>query len=137
MPKPTITKVLDRMSEAGLIRVAHDPKDRRVRRTYLTKKGRSLKGDAGVRWYAVEEQLLKKPPGIPPKVLATRPKELEAEGFIQKHAEKSNPPKVIRWSLAKKGLDALRIRMMIDRFGAKWHVDKVFDDRRPRTLGEL
>ena len=59
LEKPTITKVLERMSEAGLIRVQKDQKDRRVRRVYLTEKGRSLKGEVRRRWYLVEEQLLR------------------------------------------------------------------------------
>jgi DNA-binding HxlR family transcriptional regulator len=36
--------------------------------------------------------LLKSLAGIPPKVLATRLKQLEQEGFIEKHVEKSVPP---------------------------------------------
>ena len=45
LEKPTITKVIERMSEAGLIRVEKDQKDRRVRRVYLTERGKSLKGE--------------------------------------------------------------------------------------------
>jgi len=82
-------------------------------------------------------RLLKTLPHIPPKMLATRLKELEAEGFTQKHVEKSKPPKVVRWSLTEKGLDAIRIGMMVGAFGAKWHADRVFDDKRPRKLREL
>ena len=59
LEKPTITKVMERMSEAGLIRVEKDQKDRRVRRVYLTERGRSLKGEVRRRWYLVEEQLFK------------------------------------------------------------------------------
>jgi DNA-binding MarR family transcriptional regulator len=59
LEKPTITKVMERMSEAGLIRVEKDQKDRRVRRVYLTEWGKSLKGEVRKRWYLVEEQLFK------------------------------------------------------------------------------
>jgi DNA-binding MarR family transcriptional regulator len=59
LEKPTITKVMERMSEAGLIKVEKDQKDRRVRRVYLTERGRSLKGEVRRRWYLVEEQLFK------------------------------------------------------------------------------
>jgi len=59
LEKPTITKVMERMSEAGLIRVEKDQKDRRVRRVYLTERGKSLKGEVRKRWYLVEEQLFK------------------------------------------------------------------------------
>jgi MarR family transcriptional regulator, organic hydroperoxide resistance regulator len=59
LEKPTITKIMERMSEAGLIRVEKDQKDRRVRRVYLTERGRSLKGEVRRRWYLVEDQLFK------------------------------------------------------------------------------
>lgn len=59
LEKPTITKVIERMSEAGLIKVEKDQKDRRVRRVYLTERGRSLKGEVRRRWYLVEDQVFK------------------------------------------------------------------------------
>ncbi len=75
--------------------------------------------------------------GIPPKVLATRLKQLEHEGFIVKRVEKSVPPKVVRWSLTEKGVDAIRIGMMLAAFGSKWYASRVFDDERPRKLNEI
>ena len=48
---------MERMSEAGLIRVEKDQKDRRVRRVYLSERGRSLKEEVRRRWYLAEEQL--------------------------------------------------------------------------------
>lgn len=81
--------------------------------------------------------LLKSIPGIPSKVLATRLKQLEQEGFIEKFVEKSVPPKIIRWSLTEKGLDAVRIGMMIGAFGSRWHADVVFDDKKPRRMHEI
>ena len=82
-------------------------------------------------------RLLKSLPGIPPKVLATRLKQLELEGFIEKYVEKSSPPKIIRWSLTEKGLDAIRIGMMLGAFGAKWNAERVFYDKRPRKIREI
>ena len=76
-------------------------------------------------------------PGISEKVLGDRLKELEREGFLRRAVEKSQPPKVVRWSLTEKGYDAIRIGMMLGAFGSKWHADRVFPDRRPRGLGEL
>lgn len=55
---PTVTKILDRMSRTKLVRVEPDPSDRRVRRVYLTDKGRALKGEVRHRWGSVEKQLL-------------------------------------------------------------------------------
>ena len=82
-------------------------------------------------------RLLKSLPGIPHKVLAMRLKQLEHEGFIKKYIEKSVPPKVIRWSLTEKGVDAIRIGMILGAFGSKWYADRVFDDKRPRKLSEV
>jgi len=82
-------------------------------------------------------KLLKSLPGIPSKMLATRLKELEKEGFLEKRVEKSTPPKIVWWSLTEKGLDAIRIGMMVGAFGSRWHADRVFVDRRPRTIREL
>lgn len=82
-------------------------------------------------------QLLKSLACIAPKVLATRLKELEAEGFLERRVERSRPPKVVRWTLTEKGMDATRVGMMVAAFGAKWHPDRIFLDDRPRSVREL
>ena len=51
--------------------------------------------------------LLESHPGISPKVLATRLRELEREGLIKKIVEKDDPPKIIRWTLTEKGIDTI------------------------------
>ena len=81
--------------------------------------------------------LQKSLPGIPSKVLATRLKQLEEGGFIGKYVEKSIPPKIVRWSLTEKGIDALRVGMMLAVFGSKWYADRIFDDKRPRKMSEI
>jgi DNA-binding HxlR family transcriptional regulator len=81
--------------------------------------------------------LLRSLHGIPPKVLATRLKQLEQEGFIQKYVEKSVPPKIVRWSLTEKGIDAIRVGMMLAVFGSKWYADRVFEDKKPRKMSEI
>ena len=75
--------------------------------------------------------------GIPPRVLATRLKQLEAQGFVTKRIEKNVPPKVVRWSLTEKGVDAIRIGMMLAVFGSKWYASIVFDDETPRKMNEI
>jgi DNA-binding HxlR family transcriptional regulator len=75
--------------------------------------------------------------GIPPKVLATRLKQLENEGFIAKRVERNVPPRVVRWSLSEMGVDAMRIGMMLAVFGSKWYARRVFDDQRPRKMNEV
>jgi len=56
---PTITKVLERMSGADLVQVKPDPDDKRVRRVYLTDRGRALKNEVRDLWSSVEGQLLR------------------------------------------------------------------------------
>lgn len=82
-------------------------------------------------------KLTKALPSIPPKVLAARLKQLEQGGFIERHVERSVPPKIIKWTLTEKGLDAIRIAMMLTVFGSKWHADRVFNDKRPRKVREI
>ena len=81
--------------------------------------------------------LLRSLPSIPPKVLATRLKQLEHEELITKYVEKGVPPKIVRWSLTEKGLDAIRIGMMVGAFGAKWQADRVFFDKKPRRISDI
>lgn len=81
--------------------------------------------------------LLKSLPSVPPKVLATRLKQLEKDGFLSRFVEKSVPPMIVRWSLTEKGLDAIRIGMMLGAFGSKWNADVVFDDKRPRKMHDI
>ena len=81
--------------------------------------------------------LLKSLSSIPPKILATRLKQLEQQGFLTRYVEKSVPPMVVRWSLTEKGLDTIRIGMMLAAFGSKWNADTVFDDKRPRKMHEI
>jgi DNA-binding HxlR family transcriptional regulator len=93
--------------------------------------------DIGV--YGIDRfnQLLKSLSGIPEKILATRLKELEVEGFLLRTVERAVPPQIVRWSLTEKGLDAARVGMMMAAFGCKWNADKVFDDKRPRKMHEI
>jgi DNA-binding HxlR family transcriptional regulator len=93
--------------------------------------------DIGVYGRERFNQLLKSLPGISPRVLATRLKQLEDDGIVKKFVEKSKPPKIVRWSLTDKGLDALRVGMMVASFGARWQAERVFFDKMPRTTREL
>jgi DNA-binding HxlR family transcriptional regulator len=62
-------------------------------------------------------RLLESLPGIPPKVLATRLKELQQEGLIWPVENRRSHPKVVRWALTEKGMDAVAIIMMIAAYG--------------------
>jgi DNA-binding HxlR family transcriptional regulator len=81
-------------------------------------------------------RLLDTVPGITPRVLSMRLKELEKEGFIE-CIENEKSPMIVRWALTEKGRDVLPILMLISSFGSKWHADVVFEDRIPRASDEL
>jgi DNA-binding HxlR family transcriptional regulator len=75
-------------------------------------------------------------PGLTPRVLSMRLRELEKEGFIE-CTEEEKSPIVVRWALTEKGRDILPILLQYTAFGSKWHADVVFEDRTPRKLNEL
>jgi DNA-binding HxlR family transcriptional regulator len=81
-------------------------------------------------------RILETLPGLPSKVLSTRLRELEKEGFIE-CVENRKSPMIVRWSMTQKGKDTLPILMRFIAFGSKWYPDSVFPDKTPRALSEL
>ncbi|HEY6282884.1 MAG TPA: helix-turn-helix domain-containing protein [Nitrososphaerales archaeon] len=81
-------------------------------------------------------ELLKTIPGITPRVLSMRLKELEEAGIIHKVTNKKTP-KLVRWNLTEMGWDALPILMSYVAFGSKWFSRTVFADKRPRDVSEI
>lgn len=75
-------------------------------------------------------------PGLTPRVLSMRLKELENEGLIE-CVEDRKSPMIVRWTITEKGRDVIPILLMFTAFGSKWHADMVFEDKTPRTLNEL
>ena len=72
-------------------------------------------------------QMLRVTPRLTPRVLSMRLAELEKSGLIKRTEECKSP----------KGKDTLPILMSIIKFGSRWYADKVFEDKKPRTLEEL
>jgi DNA-binding HxlR family transcriptional regulator len=81
--------------------------------------------------------LLKSLPGISPRVLATRLKQLEQAGLITRVENRKSFPIKVRWALTEKGVDVIPIIMMFAAFGSKYYPEAVFRDKRPRKLHEL
>ncbi len=81
-------------------------------------------------------RLLDSIPGLTPRVLSMRLKELEKEGFIR-CAEKGKSPMIVRWTITEKGRDVIPILLQFTAFGSKWHADVVFEDKNPRKPKEL
>jgi DNA-binding HxlR family transcriptional regulator len=81
-------------------------------------------------------RILESIPGLTPRVLSMRLRELEDEGFIERVGGKRQPT-MVEWRLTEKGRDTRPILIQLTAFGSKWHADVVFDDKRPRSLYEI
>jgi DNA-binding HxlR family transcriptional regulator len=92
--------------------------------------------DIGFRKIDRFNHLLESIPGLTPRVLSMRLKELEKDGIITK-TEDATSPGIIRWTLTEKGEDALPILMRLIAFGSKWYARDVFEDKVPRSLNEI
>jgi len=92
--------------------------------------------DIGFRKIDRFNHLLESVPGLTPRVLSMRLKELERDGIIQK-IENESSPTVVRWALTEKGEDTLPILTHLMAFGAKWYAREVFEDKVPRSLNEI
>lgn len=77
--------------------------------------------------------IMKMNPGLGPRILSMRLRELEAEGFIRgepNHADRRE----ITYRLTRKGLDVMPILTAFIQFGMRYHASSVFEDGRPRDL---
>jgi len=81
-------------------------------------------------------QIRRSLPGLTPRVLTLRLKELEEAGLIRAIVIRESP-RIVEWVLTEKGNDIMPIFMSILAFGAKWYADEIFEDHRPRTLEEI
>jgi DNA-binding HxlR family transcriptional regulator len=81
-------------------------------------------------------EILRTLPGLTPRVLSMRLRELEKNGFIRQ-IEIQKKPKLVRWGLTGKGRDTLPILMSFIAFGSRWYSKVVFEDGQPRTPEDL
>ncbi len=81
-------------------------------------------------------ELLKSIPGITPRVLSLRLRELEEAGMITR-VENRKTPRFVRWNLTEMGWDALPILMSYVAFGSKWYAPAVFADGKPREMNDI
>jgi len=81
-------------------------------------------------------QILRSLPGLTPRVLIIRLKELEEAGLIEPTIIQRKP-KLVRWDLTQMGKDTVPILMSFISFGAKWYPEAVFEDKQPRTVKEI
>ncbi len=92
--------------------------------------------DIGFRKIDRFNRLLESIPGLTPRVLSMRLKELEQDGIIEK-TENGTIPASVRWTLTEKGRDTLPILMRFIAFGSKWYANEVFEDKTPRSIQEI
>ena len=78
-------------------------------------------------------ELLRQNPGLSPRVLSLRLRELEQSGMI-KRAGDSKPPRPVRWAPTEKGRDLLPAIVRLIVFGARWNTENPFRGRLPRRL---
>ncbi len=90
--------------------------------------------DIGFRKVDRFNRLLDSIPGLTPRVLSMRLRELERDGIIEKVEDS---PMMVRWGLTEKGWDTLPILLRLMAFGAKWYARDVFEDKKPRSLQEI
>jgi DNA-binding HxlR family transcriptional regulator len=81
-------------------------------------------------------QILRSIPGLTPRVLILRLRELQNDGIIEPVVIQG-PPKQVRWRLTRMGEDTIPILMSFISFGATWYPEKIFEDGRPRKAEEL
>jgi DNA-binding HxlR family transcriptional regulator len=75
-------------------------------------------------------------PGIPPKVLSTRLRELEMLGLIEK-VESSRSPIRVRWGLTDRGRDLIPVMMMITAFQSKHNPELIHPGRSSMKVHEM
>lgn len=75
-------------------------------------------------------------PGVPPKVLSQRLRELESSGLIRK-VETRRAPRLVRWDLTRKGEDLVPVMMMITAFQSKWNAERLHPGRAPMRVHEM
>ena len=94
--------------------------------------------DIGVRKINRFNRILESIPGLTPRVLSMRLKELKNEGLIECIEKKKSPPTMmVLWRLTEKSKDTLPILMQMVAFSSKWYAEVIFEDKRPRKFSEI
>ena len=81
-------------------------------------------------------QILRSIPGLKPRVLVMRLRELEESGLIEPVIIQ-HKPRLVQRTLTEMGRDTIPTLMSLISFGAKWYPETVFEDKQPRTVEEL
>lgn len=81
-------------------------------------------------------RILRNNPGMTPRILSMRLRELRGEGLLDR-VENPQNPRDVRYRLAAKGRDAIPILTALIQYGIRHHPDRVFEDGKAREIGEV
>ncbi len=81
-------------------------------------------------------QILRNNPGMTPRVLCMRLQELQKEGLIERNEDPADD-RVVNYRLTQKGRDTIPVLTAFIQYGARHHAGRVFEDGKPRTIGQL
>ncbi len=81
-------------------------------------------------------QLMKTNPGLTPRVLSLRLKELQHEGLIER-VKVAGGPRKVGYQLTAKGHDIIPVLTAFIQFGIRHHAEQVFEDGRARKLEQV
>jgi DNA-binding HxlR family transcriptional regulator len=81
-------------------------------------------------------RLLDSLPGLAPKVLTTRLRELERLGLIRK-VEERRSPRLVRWDLTDRGKDLIPVLMMLTAYQSKWNPEMLHAGRPSMRVHEM
>lgn len=81
-------------------------------------------------------QLLKSLPGVNPRILALRLKELEDYGLVIRSVYTGTPVK-IDYSLSREGMDLVPVMFAMAEFSMKNFAEMVFEDAKPRSPDDV
>jgi len=81
-------------------------------------------------------EIMRNNPGMGPRILSMRLRELEEEGFLHGDANVADR-REITYRLTRKGLDVMPILTSFIQFGIRYHAERVFEDGRSRELEDV
>jgi DNA-binding HxlR family transcriptional regulator len=90
--------------------------------------------DIGLRRLSRFNELVKANPGMTPRALSLLLRDLQLEGLALRTEASRSSKDGIRYSLTKKGRDALPVVTALIEFGMQHYANQVFDDGRARDL---
>ena len=80
--------------------------------------------------------ILRNNPGLSPRLLSLRLRELQTEGLVERHVNPGDHREVW-YDISEKGRDVVPILTAFIQYGAKHRAKEVFVDKRPRQFEKL